>query len=81
MTYRHKARTMIEKASRTLVGISDVIRLAALVLLGAVFTGVGVVLAMGGRPEAVVPLLLGASALSQLPKLIVNFYRDLTGNY
>lgn len=72
---------MIEKASRTLVGISDVIRLAALVLLGAVFIGVGVVLAMGGRPEAVVPLLLGASALSQLPKLIVNLYRDLTGNY
>lgn len=72
---------MIEKASRTLIGVSDVIRLAALVLLGAVFTGVGVVLAMGGRPEAVVPLLLGASALSQLPKLIWNLYRDLTGNY
>jgi hypothetical protein len=72
---------MIEKASRALAGISDVIRMAALVLLGAVFTGIGVVLAMGGRPEAVIPLILGAGALSQLPKLVVNLYRDLTGNY
>lgn len=72
---------MIEQALRSLGGISEVIRLAALVLLSVMFTGVGAALAMGGRPEAVVPLLLGAGAISQLPKRFVNLYRDLTGNY
>jgi len=72
---------MLEQASRSLGGLSELIRLAALVLLSVVFTGVGVALAMGGRPEAVVPLLLGAGAILQLPKRLVNLYRDLTGNY
>ncbi len=72
---------MLEQATRSLGSLSEVIRLAALVLLSLVFTGVGVALAMGGRPEAVIPLLLGASAISQLPKRLVNLYRDLTGNY
>jgi hypothetical protein len=72
---------MLEQASKSLGGISEVIRLAALVLLSVVFTGVGVALAIGGRPEAIVPLLLGAGAILQLPKRFVNLYRDLTGNY
>lgn len=72
---------MLEQATRSLVGLSEAIRLAALVLLSVVFTGVGVALAMGGRPEAVIPLLLGAGAIFQLPKRFVNLYRDLTGNY
>ncbi|WP_291197918.1 hypothetical protein [Hyphomonas sp.] len=72
---------MLDQATRSLGGLSEVIRLAALVLLSVMFTGVGVALAMGGRPEAVIPLLLGAGAISQLQKRFVNLYRDLSGNY
>lgn len=72
---------MLEQATRSLVGFSELIQLAALLLLSVMFTGVGVALAMGGRPEAVIPLLLGAGAIFQLPKRFVNLYRDLTGNY
>ena len=72
---------MIEQASKSLGIFSDAVRLAVVVLLSVMFGGVGVVLAMGGRPEAILPLLLGAGAVLQLPRLILNLYRDLTGNY
>ena len=72
---------MIEQASKSLGIFSDAVRLAAILLLSVMFGGVGVVLAMGGRPEAILPLLLGAGAVLQLPRLILNLYRDLTGNY
>ncbi len=72
---------MIEWASRSIGLFSDAVHLFALLLIGLIMTGVGVVLATGGRPEAIVPLLLGAGALCQLPKRIGNLYRDLTGNY
>jgi len=72
---------MIERASRSLGLFSDAAQLFGLVLIGLMMTGVGVVLATGGRPEAIVPLLLGAGAICQLPKRIGNLYRDLTGNY
>lgn len=72
---------MIEQASKSLGIFSDAVRLAVVLLLSVMFGGVGVVLAMGGRPEAILPLLLGAGAVLQLPRLILNLYRDLTGNY
>lgn len=72
---------MNELATKSLGIFSDAVRLAAVLLLSVMFGGVGVVLAMGGRPEAIVPLLLGAGAISQLPRMILNLYRDLTGNY
>lgn len=72
---------MLEQATRSLGGLSEAIRLAALVLLSVVFPCVGAALAMRGRPEAIVPLLLGAGAIFQLPTRFVNLYRDLTGNY
>jgi hypothetical protein len=72
---------MIEQASKSLGLFSEAIRLAVVLLLAVVFTGVGVMLVSGGRPEAIVPLFLGAGAIAQLPKRFVNLYRDFTGNY
>lgn len=72
---------MIERASRYLGVLSDAIRTGALLLIALMFTGVGVMLATAGRPEAMIPLLLGAGAIFQLPKRFANLYRDLTRNY
>ena len=72
---------MIERATRSVGILSDVIRTGALVLIGLMFIAVGVALAINGRPEAIVSLLLGAAAIFQLPKRLLNLYRDLTGNY
>jgi NhaP-type Na+/H+ or K+/H+ antiporter len=72
---------MFDTATRWLNRFSDLVRLFILILIGVMMTGVGVVLARGGRPEAAIPLLFGAMAFLQLPKLIKNLYRDVTGNY
>ncbi|MEQ9505370.1 MAG: hypothetical protein RLO80_03805 [Hyphomonas sp.] len=72
---------MIEQATKSLGIFSDAVRLAALLLLSVMFSGAGAMLAAGGRPEAILPLLLAAGAISQLPRLVLNLYRDLTGNY
>ncbi|MEQ9506317.1 MAG: hypothetical protein RLO80_08585 [Hyphomonas sp.] len=72
---------MMDLASKALAHFADAVQLCAILLIGVVMTGAGVTLAMGGRPEAIVPLLLGAMALSQMPKRLKNLYRDLTGNY
>jgi hypothetical protein len=72
---------MLELASRALSHFTDAVQILMLVLIGVIMTGVGAVLAIGGRPEAVIPLLFGSMALLQLPKRLKNIYRDLTGNY
>ncbi len=63
---------MNELASKSLGILSDAVRLAALLLLSVMFIGVGMMLAIGGRPEAILPLLLGAGAISQLPRHALN---------
>lgn len=58
--------------------LSDAIRLFALAIIGLMMTGVGVALATGGRPEAIIPILFGAMAIFELMKSFAGLIRNLT---
>ncbi len=66
---------MMEFASRLIGRFSDAVRLYILAIIGVMMTGVGVVLAIGARPEAIFPLVLGAMAISGLRKSFADFFR------
>jgi hypothetical protein len=67
--------------SRVFDRISDAIRVFALLIIGVVMLFVGLMLALGGRPEALIPLILGSLAVFNLRKLLLQLYRDVTGSF
>ncbi len=66
---------MMDFASRLIGRFSDAVHLFIFAIIGLMMTGVGVVLAIGARPEAIVPLVLGVMAFSALRKGFVDFFR------
>lgn len=72
---------MMETVTKLIDGFSDIVRAFILVLFGTMMIFVGLMLATSGRYEAAFPLALGALSLAQVPRLMINLYRDFTGNY
>ncbi|KCZ88324.1 hypothetical protein [Hyphomonas johnsonii] len=65
--------------TKVLSRISEVIRIFALSIVGLMMLSTGLVLAIGGRPEALIPLVLGGFAVFNLRKLVLQLYREIGG--
>ena len=78
---RSEARPMFHFLTKILDHISDAIRVFALSIVSVVMLFVGLTLALGGRPEGLIPLVLGSLAAFNLWKLLRQLYRDVTGSF
>jgi hypothetical protein len=76
-----EARPMHHFLTKVLDHIFDAIRIFALSIVSVVMLSVGLMLALGGRPEGLIPLVLGSLAAFNLLKLGRQLYRNVTGMF
>ncbi|MEM6625492.1 MAG: hypothetical protein AAF719_02205 [Pseudomonadota bacterium] len=71
---------MFEALSQSLERVTNAIHTVALTLIAAMMTLVGLMLALGGRVEAIIPLALGGFAFMQVRRPLEQLKRKLSGS-
>ena len=76
-----EARPMCHFLTRVLAHISEAMRIFAASIASVVILSVGLMLALGGRLEGLIPLVFGSLAVFSLWKLVRQIDRNVTGMF